>query len=151
MAPRRTVDGNTSPVFDDESSPAATSPSGSAAEGPILRSMLIEALLLDPPDGDLCFTIRFTNDSDRPIQSVFVDRVEYEWADISNTETVGARFGPIALGASVELMRETSTEVRTSIILHVDDGGGPRAICAELGKLYASRGARVATLCPMDD
>jgi len=108
--------------------------------------MRIEAIPIDPPDGDLCFTFRLTNDSDQPILSVYLDRVDYEWGDFGNGETIGAVFGPIAPGASVDLMRETSTEVRTSIALRVRDAGGERTVCAEFGRLYADRGPRLATL-----
>ena len=108
--------------------------------------MRIEALPIDPPDGNFCFAFRLTNDSDQPILEVHVDSVHYEWGDSGHSERVDAHFGPIAPGQSVELMREIQTEVRTSISLRVVDAAGVRQVSAEFGRLYVSRGPRLATL-----
>jgi len=98
--------------------------------------MIIAATPINPPEGDKYWRFHFINDSPEPVGSVVVESVDYEWGDQGNSETVGTRFGPVAPGASVELLNETDTEVRTSLMLLVDG----RRIVAEFGKLYAAPG-----------
>jgi hypothetical protein len=89
-----------------------------------------------PEEGSLCWAFHFINDSDAPVQAVLLESVDYEWGDMGNSEAKGVRFGPIPPGGAVELMRETDTEVRTSVTLEVD---GKRCV-AEFGKLYRPGG-----------
>lgn len=108
--------------------------------------MLIEAVPIDPPAGDLCYVFRLTNDSEEAILSVLVESIDYEWGDFGNGRRIGSTFGPIAPGESVEFARETATEVRTSVTLRVRDSAGERRLCAEFGRLYAGRELKTATV-----
>jgi outer membrane protein assembly factor BamB len=81
------------------------------------------------------------NDGDEVIERVVVESVDYEWGDRGNAKRqLGTAFGPIAPGTSVEVLRETDTEVRTSVTLLVRDATGEHRIVAELGKLYRRAG-----------
>jgi hypothetical protein len=86
--------------------------------------------------------VRVVNDGDRPIGVIEVESVDYEWGDLGNSEKIGTRVGPIEPGATVEIYRETDTEVRTSLTLKVDG----RAHVIELGKLYAPKGRAPRTV-----
>lgn len=99
-------------------------------------TMIVAGTPIDPPEGDLCWLFHFINDTEVPIESVEVQRVDYEWGDMGNGQEVGRRFGPIAPGASVEIYKETDTEVRTSLTLRVRSSRGEQRILAEFGKLY---------------
>lgn len=94
---------------------------------------------IEPPDGELCWSVRFVHD--KPVREVLVESVDYEWGDQGNERKLGHRFGPLAPGVEVEIYRETDTEVRTSLTLSVD---GLRWY-AELGKLYRDRPPRTIT------
>ncbi|MBI3858584.1 MAG: hypothetical protein HY293_23100 [Planctomycetes bacterium] len=98
--------------------------------------MILAATPIEPPEGDKHWRFYFVNDSAEPVGSVVVESVDYEWGDQGNSEPLGLRFGPIPPGASIELLKETDTEVRTSLTLIVDG----RRIVAEFGKLYAAPG-----------
>ena len=63
---------------------------------------------------------------------------------VGNEEKIGTTHGPIPPGATVEIYRETDTEVRTSLRLQVD---GKRCYF-ELGKLYAPKGPESRTIDP---
>ena len=97
-----------------------------------------------PPQGDRCWSIRLVNDGKEPIREVVVVSVDYEWGDMGNEEKIGTTHGPIPPGATVEIYRETDTEVRTSLRLQVD---GKRCYF-ELGKLYAPKGPESRTIDP---
>ena len=101
--------------------------------------MIVAATVIDPPQGDKCWQFHFINDSAETVRSILVESVEYEWGDMGNAEAVGATFGPVAPGESLELTKETDTEVRTSLTLLVDG----RRVVAEFGKLYATPGKLV--------
>lgn len=102
--------------------------------------MIVAATPIDPPEGDLCWRFHFVNDSDEPIESVVVESVDYEWGDSGNGRRVGTRFGPIPARTSLEIFKETDTEVRTSLTLRVRGPGGEQSVVAEFGRLYRLSG-----------
>jgi len=104
--------------------------------------MIVAAVLIDPPEGDRCFAFHVVNDSDRPIDSIWIESVDWEWGDFGGGERVSRRFGPVAPGASVVIHKETDTEVRASATLFVRDAEGDRRLVAEFPRLYRSRGER---------
>ena len=104
------------------------------------EAMIVAATPIDPPDGEWCWRFHFVNNSEEPVESVVVDRVDYEWGDMGNGEAVGAWFGPVPPRSSVEIYKEIDTEVRTSLTLTVRGPAGSQRIVAEFGKLYSTPG-----------
>jgi hypothetical protein len=105
--------------------------------------MLVAATPIEPPDGDRCWAFHVINDGSEPIVRVIVESVDYEWGDSGSATRVDATFGPIEPSASVEVWRETDTEVRTSLTLRVRDATGERRVVAEVGRLYRTPGLLV--------
>jgi hypothetical protein len=105
--------------------------------------VLVAVTPIDPPEGDKCWAFHVVNDSTEPIESILVERVDYEWGDFGNAAVVGTRWGPIDPFTSVEILRETDTEVRTSVRLLVRGPAGERRIIAEVGRLYRRPGPLV--------
>jgi hypothetical protein len=99
--------------------------------------VLFAATPIIPSDGDRCWAFHIVNDGSEPIESVVIESVDYEWGDYGNSETVSrGPMGPLAPHTSIEVLRETDTEVRTSVTFRVRDAAGERRYVAELGKLY---------------
>ena len=97
---------------------------------------------IDPPQGELCWSVRFVNDGAAPVRELVIVSVDYEWGDQGNERAIGARFGPIAPGAECEVYRESDTEVRTSLTLKIDG----KDSYVELGKLVVGKPARTFDL-----
>lgn len=108
--------------------------------------MIVAAVPLEPPEGEACFRLCFTHDGPRPVASIVVESVDYEWGDQGNEKKLDIRLGPVAPGATVELMKESDTELRTSLTLRVDG----RRVYAEFGKLTRGRGEKRATLTVLE-
>jgi hypothetical protein len=102
--------------------------------------MIVAALPLEPPEGDRCWAFLFVNDSEVAVESLVVESVDYEWGDIGHRTPLGTRFGRIAAGAAIELLKETDTEVRTSVTLRISGPEGQQRCVAEFGRLYRGRG-----------
>ena len=100
--------------------------------------MIVAATPIVPREGDRCWAFHVVNDERDAIEGIVVERVSYEWGDSGSSETLDLTFGPVASGASVEVYRETDTEVRTALTLRVRIAGRERRIVAEVGKLYAT-------------
>ena len=90
-----------------------------------------------PHDGDKCWAFYVINDGAERIDSVRVETVDYEWGDQGNSETVGSEHGPIPPGRYLEVYRETSTEVRTGIMLTVRTAAGQRTPLRTVRRLYS--------------
>ena len=91
---------------------------------------------IDPPDGEWCWAFHVANDDGHTIERIVVEAVSYEWGDFGNSEALDRTFGPLAPGASVEVYRETNTEMRTGLTLRVQVAGRDRHVFAEVGRLY---------------
>ena len=98
---------------------------------------------INQPDDDRCWAFHLVNVGPEPIEAIVVEAVSYEWGDYENSEDLCATFGPLAPGASVEVYRETNTEVRTGLTLRVQVSGRERRVFAEVGKLYWPPGTMV--------
>jgi hypothetical protein len=101
--------------------------------------VIVAALPIEPRDGDKCWAFHVINDEAEPIDSIVVESVGYEYGDFGNSEAIGRTFGPVAPGASIEVYRETDTELRTSLMLRVRIGDRERRVDAEVGRLYPPR------------
>lgn len=99
--------------------------------------MLVAAMPIDPTDGDRCWAFHVFNDEQGPFERIVVESVHYVWGDFENHETLDATFGPLAVGASIVVHRETNTELRTGLTLRVTVEGKERHVYAEVGRLYA--------------
>jgi len=99
--------------------------------------MIVAALPIEPRDGDRCWAFHVFNDEREPYDSIVVTQVSYEWGDFGNSAKIDRRLGPLAPGQSVEVHRETDTEVRTGIVVFVRVGDRERGVYAEVGRLYA--------------
>ena len=104
---------------------------------------IVAATPIDPPENDLYWAFHFINNSTEQVESVVVEAVWYEWGDSATTSAMESTFGPIAPGKSVEIWKETATEVRTSLVLSVRSPSCVRRISAEVGRLYSHSGAVV--------
>jgi hypothetical protein len=100
--------------------------------------VIVAATPISPPDGDRCWAFHVVNDEGEAFDSIVVEKVSYEWGDSGNSEALNRTFGRLAPGASVEVYRETDTEVRTALTMRVRVAGRVRCIYAEVGRLYAT-------------
>src|SRR5690349_19705708 len=100
--------------------------------------MIVAATPISPPAGDRYWAFHVVNDEAEAIDAIVVEEVSYEWGDSGNSEALELRFGRLESGASVEVYRETDTEVRTALTLRVRVGGRERRVYAEVGRLYAT-------------
>jgi len=96
------------------------------------RSGLVIAVTpIRPPVGGKYWAFHVINATPRPIESILLEEVSYEWGDEGSSRFVGARFGPLAPAASVEIWREENTELRTSVHLVVRGATGTHLLMAE--------------------
>jgi hypothetical protein len=114
---------------------ATAANAGPAGPRPDSR-LIIAATPIRPPDGDKYWAFHVVNDSRERIESIVLESVSTEWGDDGTSTEVGAHFGPLAAGSSVEIWRETDTEVRTSVELVVRGPKGERRVQAEFPSLY---------------
>lgn len=105
--------------------------------------MIVAAVPIDQRDDDRCWAFHVVNDEGDTMEAIVVEAVSYEWGDIGNSQDLDVTFGPLAPGASVEVYRETNTEVRTGLTLRVRVTGRERRVFAEVGKLYWPPGTMV--------
>lgn len=91
---------------------------------------------IDSADDDRCWAFHVVNDEADTIEAIVVEAVSYEWGDFGNSEKLDLTFGTLAPGASVEVYRETNTELRTGLTLRVRVAGRERRVFAEVGRLY---------------
>jgi hypothetical protein len=98
-------------------------------------NIVVAALPCDGP-GDKCWAVHVVNLGDVAIQ-VHLEQVSYEWGDYGSSEALNALCGPIGPGASLEVYRETATEMRTGLTMTLTGGGRTAGAYAELGRLYA--------------
>lgn len=99
--------------------------------------LFVAATPIEPPDGDKYWLFHVVNDSSESIQSIVLEEVCYEWGDHSTCKDVHTRFGALPPGKSVEIWRETTTELRTSVMLVVRGDKGERRIAPESPALYS--------------
>lgn len=97
--------------------------------------VIVAATPIEPPDGEFCWTFHLVNESAEPIAEVIVETVSYEWGDSGSSRRAGRVLGPLAPGGCLELLRETATEVRTSLTLRVRGRFGERVLQAKVGRL----------------
>jgi hypothetical protein len=93
--------------------------------------LVIAATRIQPPVDGKDWAIHVINATPRPIESILLEEVSYEWGDDVTSKPVGVRFGPLAPAASVEIWREDNPEVRTSVHLVVRVAAGTRRLMAE--------------------
>ena len=102
----------------------------------IVAGVIVAAIPINPPDGDRCWAFHVVNDEHDTIEAIVVEAVSYEWGDFGNSEDLNVTFGPLEPGASIEVYRETNTELRTGLTLRVRIVGRERRVFAEVGRLY---------------
>ena len=85
--------------------------------------------------------IYFKNDSSTALESVVLERIGFEWAEIGNYREEKLDFGPILSGAHVMIWRDPdpSPEVRLDAWLQVRWATGQQQLLFEFGKLYMYR------------
>ena len=86
--------------------------------------------------------IYFKNDSSTALESVVLERIGFEWAEIGKYKEEGADFGPVLPGAHVLIWRDPdpSPEVRLDAWLQIRWATGQQRLLFEFGKLYMYRG-----------
>jgi hypothetical protein len=97
--------------------------------------LVIAATRLSPAVGGKHWTFYVINTTPKPIESILLEEVSYEWGDEGSSKTVNARFGALAPAAYVEIWREEDVELRTSVHLKVHDATGAHLLMAELPAL----------------
>jgi len=102
--------------------------------------LVIAATRIRPVVDGKYWTFYVINTTPKPIESILLEEVSYEWGDEGSSKFVGARFGPLAPGASVEIWREENVELRTSVHLVVRGAAGAHRLMAESPSLSSYMG-----------